>query len=116
MDKRREGWMKAHCKRRGILARRLLYHEGLRWPEALAEANRRLECGAKTQAGTPCRRAGRSPNGRCEKHAGLATGARTAEGRERLRQNGIARPRFGNRWATKAEIEAMQAKQETTGA
>ncbi len=31
-------------------------------------------CGAKTRAGTPCKRAG-MPNGRCSKHGGKSTGA-----------------------------------------
>ena len=75
--------------------------------QALAEAVERLQCGARTKAGTPCRRKGRGAGGRCEKHGGLSTGAKTREGRDRLRQNAKVQPRFNGRWATRAEIEAM---------
>ena len=41
-------------------------------------------CGAKTRKGTPCQSAA-MPNGRCRMHGGLSTGAKTAEGIERIR-------------------------------
>ena len=41
-------------------------------------------CGAKTRQGTPCRSAA-MPNGRCRMHGGCSTGAKTAEGIERIR-------------------------------
>src|ERR1700683_834533 len=42
-------------------------------------------CGAKTRRGTPCQ-CPAMPNGRCRLHGGLSTGARTAEGTERIRR------------------------------
>ena len=42
-------------------------------------------CGAKNRRGTPCR-CPAMPNGRCRLHGGLSTGAKTAEGIERIRQ------------------------------
>jgi hypothetical protein len=42
-------------------------------------------CGAKNRRGTSCR-CPAMPNGRCRLHGGLSTGARTAEGIERIRQ------------------------------
>jgi hypothetical protein len=41
-------------------------------------------CGAKTRKGTPCRSPA-MPNGRCRMHGGPSTGAKTAEGIERIR-------------------------------
>lgn len=41
-------------------------------------------CGAKTRRGTPCRSAAMK-NGRCRMHGGKSTGAKTAEGIERIR-------------------------------
>jgi hypothetical protein len=41
-------------------------------------------CGAKTRAGTPCRKYPMA-NGRCRLHGGCSTGPRTAEGLARLR-------------------------------
>jgi hypothetical protein len=41
-------------------------------------------CLAKTRRGTPCKRPA-LPNGRCRLHGGLSTGAKTAEGIERIR-------------------------------
>ncbi|HXM22205.1 MAG TPA: HGGxSTG domain-containing protein [Terriglobales bacterium] len=42
-------------------------------------------CGAKNRRGTSCQ-CPAMPNGRCRLHGGLSTGARTAEGIERIRQ------------------------------
>src|SRR6478672_5435326 len=42
-------------------------------------------CGAKNRRGTPCQ-CPAMPNGRCRLHGGLSTGAKTAEGIERIRQ------------------------------
>ena len=53
-----EGLMKAHRRRLNATARRLLYEEGKPWQQALAEAMERLQCGARTRAGHPCRRKG----------------------------------------------------------
>ena len=80
------GWSRAYKRRLNDVARRLMHEEGMLWMQALSEAVLRLQCGAKTRAGGFCRRKGRGRGGRCEKHAGLSTGARTPEGRARLSQ------------------------------
>lgn len=41
-------------------------------------------CGAKTQAGAPCKRPAYARNGRCHGHGGASTGPRTPEGLQRL--------------------------------
>jgi hypothetical protein len=41
-------------------------------------------CGARTRSGSPCRSAA-MPNGRCRMHGGPSTGARTEEGKARIR-------------------------------
>ncbi|RKT46805.1 HGGxSTG domain-containing protein [Thiocapsa rosea] len=45
-------------------------------------------CGAKTRAGTPCKRRDIYPSGRCRLHGGLSTGPKTEAGREQSRING----------------------------
>ncbi len=42
-------------------------------------------CGAKIRSGIPCQNWGMA-NGRCRMHGGKSTGAKTPEGRERIRQ------------------------------
>jgi len=49
------------------------------------------KCGAKTRSGNPCENWAMT-NGRCRMHGGKSTGARTPEGRERIR---IARTKHG---------------------
>ena len=46
-------------------------------------------CGARTRRGTPCRALGLA-NGRCRNHGGLSTGAKTAEGKARIREGLLA--------------------------
>lgn len=46
---------------------------GLPFPEEL----RGLTCGAKTRAGTPCKRRDLYKSGRCRLHGGLSTGPKT---------------------------------------
>ncbi|MFO1352036.1 MAG: HGGxSTG domain-containing protein [Gammaproteobacteria bacterium] len=58
-------------------------------------------CGAKTRAGTPCRRIGRKSSGRCRLHGGRSTGPKTAEGLARSRR---ANWRHGG-YSAEAEIE-----------
>ena len=64
-------------------------------------------CGAKTRKGTPCRSPA-MPNGRCRMHGGMSTGAKTAEGIERIRK---ARTKHGRYSAASiaARREARQA-------
>lgn len=49
---------------------------------------RGLACGAKTRAGTPCKRTDLYANGRCKFHGGLSTGPATAKGKARAALNG----------------------------
>jgi hypothetical protein len=44
-----------------------------------------VACGAKTRAGTPCKNPAVTGKQRCRLHGGLSTGARTPEGRAKLR-------------------------------
>lgn len=50
-----------------------------------------LKCGAKTRAGTPCKRKDLYDNGRCRLHGGLSTGPVTEEGKKRAAMNGLKR-------------------------
>lgn len=59
--------------------------------EAMQAAPR---CGARTRAGTPCKRAACRGRTRCPLHGGKSTGPRTPEGRERAR---LANLRHGER-------------------
>lgn len=53
-------------------------------------------CGAKTRAGTPCKRRDLYRNGRCRLHGGLSTGPRTELGKRRSSRNGY-RPKKSRR-------------------
>ena len=53
-------------------------------PEALTG----LTCGAKTRAGTPCKRIDLYWSGRCKFHGGLSTGPLTESGKAQARENG----------------------------
>ena len=44
-----------------------------------------LACGAKTRAGTPCKNPAVRGKARCRMHGGKSTGAKTPEGRAKLR-------------------------------
>ena len=46
-----------------------------------------LRCGAKTRAGTPCKRKDIFENGRCKLHGGLSTGPTSDEGKDRCKMN-----------------------------
>jgi len=46
-----------------------------------------MRCGAKTRAGTPCRRTDIYGNGRCKLHGGLSTGPKTKAGMRRVTAN-----------------------------
>ncbi len=63
-------------------------------------------CGARTRAGTPCRR-WPMPNGRCRLHGGCSTGPRTAEGLARL---AAARTIHGGRSAEARALRALIAR------
>jgi hypothetical protein len=53
-------------------------------------------CGAKTRRGTACQ-CPAMRNGRCRLHGGLSTGAKTAEGIERIRQAVTKHGRYSKR-------------------
>ena len=103
-------------ERREAVARKLLAGSTPTWREALALADEQLQCGARTRAGTPCKRKGVGRGGRCVKHGGASTGPRTPEGRassgkrisaynrtpeaRELRRKQL---RIGNRWAQRVD-------------
>ena len=51
-------------------------------------------CGAKTRRGTECQRPAYKHNRRCGLHGGLATGARTPEGLQRISEANLRHGRF----------------------
>jgi len=53
----------------------------------LPDELRGLCCGARTRAGTPCRRRDLAYNGRCRLHGGLSTGPKTTAGKQRSASN-----------------------------
>lgn len=57
-----------------------------RWRDREREraAKRRVQCGAKTRKGHPCRLKSEAGKTRCKFHGGLSTGPRTVEGRARI--------------------------------
>ncbi|WP_145930983.1 HGGxSTG domain-containing protein [Immundisolibacter cernigliae] len=55
----------------------------------LPDELRSLTCGAKTRAGTPCKRIDLYESGRCRFHGGLSTGPLTPEGKQRAALNGL---------------------------
>ena len=50
-----------------------------------------MTCGARTRAGTPCKRKDLYISGRCKLHGGLSTGPRTEEGKRRSALNWMKR-------------------------
>ena len=56
---------------------------------SLEEFLKREYCGAKTRAGTPCKRKDLYENGRCPLHGGLSTGPKTPGGKARSALNGL---------------------------
>jgi len=58
-------------------------------PLPMPEELRGLSCGAKTRAGTPCKRTDLYDSGRCKFHGGLSTGPVTPEGKNRAARNGL---------------------------
>ena len=46
-----------------------------------------LPCGARTRAGSPCKRLDTWGNGRCKLHGGMSTGPRTKAGKKRAKAN-----------------------------
>ena len=64
-------------------------------------------CGAKTRRGTACQCPAMA-NGRCRLHGGLSTGAKTAEGIERIRRAVTKHGRYSNQAkAERAEYRAL---------
>ncbi|WP_369799503.1 HGGxSTG domain-containing protein [Novosphingobium sp. PP1Y] len=54
-----------------------------------------MECGARTRAGTPCKRRDIYRSGRCKLHGGMSTGPRTDEGKTKSAANGRCKPHEG---------------------
>lgn len=52
------------------------------------EECRGMTCGAKTRAGTPCKRKDLYGNGRCKLHGGASTGPKTKRGKRKSARNG----------------------------
>ena len=62
-----------------------------------------IRCLAKTRRGTKCQSAAYKHNGRCRLHGGLSTGARTAEGLQRISEANLKHGR-----QTKDKLEAQR--------
>jgi hypothetical protein len=91
-------------ERRDRVARKLLHSgEGLVWREAVALADEVVKCGARTMAGTPCRRKALA-NGKCIKHGG-GTPPRTPDQREAQRKFVATQPRHRGRFV---KLEAAE--------
>lgn len=92
-DRERRARWRAYCRQHDALAaewRAAGYpHPAPDFPP-FPNALRGLACGAKTRAGTPCKRTDIYANGRCKFHGGLSTGPTSAEGRVRAALNGNA--------------------------
>jgi len=56
-----------------------------------SEECRGMECGAKTRAGTPCKRRDLFRKGRCKLHGGMSTGPRSEAGKKRSSMNAKTR-------------------------
>ena len=50
-----------------------------------------MRCGARTRAGTPCKRRDIYLSGRCKLHGGLSTGPKTEAGKVKASRNGHKR-------------------------
>ena len=91
-DRERRKKLKAYCKARaeiGAAWQASGYgHPAPIFP-ALPDDLQGLTCGAKTRAGTPCKRTDLWENGRCKLHGGLSTGPTSDAGRARAAMNGF---------------------------
>lgn len=54
-----------------------------------------LTCGARTRAGTPCKRRDLYRSGRCKLHGGLSTGPTSSDGKARSAKNSAKQPNTG---------------------
>src|SRR5216683_4808653 len=75
-------------------------HGMLRNGNPSGDFSKAARCGAKTRRGTSCQ-CPAMKNGRCRLHGGLSTGAKTAEGIERIRRAVTKHGRYSS--AAKAE-------------
>ena len=86
----RKLWRTYHEERSRI--HQIWADDGYQYPPpvtpAFPEELRGLACGAKTRAGTPCKRIDIYNNGRCKFHGGLSTGPATPEGKAASALNG----------------------------
>ena len=63
-----------------------------RWVPRCPPYLRGLTCGARTRAGTLCKRIDINRGGRCKYHGGMSTGPRSAEGKAVASRNGKRTP------------------------
>jgi hypothetical protein len=69
-------------------ARRNLWRDWCDYGGDFPSECRDMTCGARTRAGTPCKRRDLYRSGRCKLHGGMSTGPRTAKGKRRSARNG----------------------------
>nr|WP_129632798.1 HGGxSTG domain-containing protein [Tropicimonas sp. IMCC6043] len=72
----RAGWGD-RLKTEESLLEALFRPQGEKRKEAEKSAKRRVQCGAKTRKGTPCRAMSEPGKRRCRFHGGMSTGAKT---------------------------------------
>lgn len=80
-------WIRSRGRRSAKGARLLAWRRGAMLLRALDAAERDItrtrRCDARCRDGHPCNASGRGRGGRCRRHGGCSTGARSAEGRAR---------------------------------
>ena len=89
-DERRRRWRehwKAYARASAEWAARCYEHPAPNFPVMPADLHD-LTCGARTRAGTPCKRRDLYASGRCRLHGGLSTGPTSPEGKARVALNG----------------------------
>ena len=75
------GWREIQARMNAEVEARLAH---MRAKEAQRAARRRVQCGANTRKGTPCRNKSEPGKARCKFHGGMSTGPKTPEGRARI--------------------------------
>jgi len=111
-------WVRSRGRRSAAGARLLAWRRGVMLLRALDAAERDVartrRCDARCRDGHRCNAAGRGRGGRCRRHGGCSTGARSAEGRERalaaLAAAGAARAAARGGPAAPARVEPPVAR------
>lgn len=86
--RRLRAWRRAYCRQAAEW--RVVHGDTIPppiWPIIPVDLTGFL-CGARTRAGTACKRPGMFPSGRCRLHGGRSTGPRTAAGKAKSAANG----------------------------